>query len=53
MLAVRGIVGGIQIDGDPTGATIQALAMLFYDLVRQCFRQAQQFLTIRSILKTR
>src|ERR1035441_2564898 len=53
LLAVRGVVGGIQIDGDPTGATMQTLAMSCNDAVRQCFRHAQQFLTIGSIFKTR
>ena len=53
LLAVRGVVGGIHIDGDPTGATMQTLTMAFNDTVRQRFRHAQQFLAIRSIFKTR
>jgi hypothetical protein len=53
LLAVRGVVGGIQIDGDATGATMQTLAMAFNDTVRQRFRHAQEFLAIRSIFKTR
>ena len=53
LLAVRGVVGGIQIDGDPTGATMQTLAMSFNDAVRQRFGHAQQFLAIRSIFKAR
>jgi hypothetical protein len=53
LLAVRGVIGGIQIDGDATGATIQTLTMAFNDAVRQRFRHAQQFLTIRSIFKAR
>jgi hypothetical protein len=53
LLAVRGVVGGIHIDGDATGATMQTLAMSCNDTVRQRFRHAQQFLTIRSIFKAR
>jgi hypothetical protein len=53
LLAVRGVVGGIQIDGDATGATMQTLTMSFNDAVRQRFRHAQQFLTIQSIFKAR
>src|SRR6266403_3282797 len=33
LLAVRGVVGGIHIDGDATGATMQTLAMSFNDAV--------------------
>src|ERR1700692_1630017 len=53
LLAVCGVVSGIQIDGDATGPTMQTLAMSFNDAVRQRFRHAQQFLTIRSIFKAR
>ncbi len=53
LLAVRGVVGGIQIDGDATGPTMQTLTMACNDTVRQRFRHAQQFLTIRSIFKAR
>ena len=53
LLAVRGVVGGIHIDGDAPGATMQTLAMSCNDTIRQRFRHAQQFLAIRSIFKTR
>src|SRR5207237_4673691 len=53
LLAVRGVVGGIQIDGDATGATMQTLTMSCNDTVRQRFRHAQQLLAIRSIFKAR
>jgi hypothetical protein len=46
-------IGGIHIDRDPTGPTMQTLAMAFNDPVRQRFRHAQEFLAIRSIFKTR
>ncbi len=31
LLAMRGVVGGIQIDGDARGATVQTLTMSFND----------------------
>src|SRR6202166_5117059 len=53
LLAVRGVVGGIHIDGDATSASMQTLAMAFNDTVRQRFCHSKQFLTIWSIFKAR
>jgi hypothetical protein len=39
--AVGGVLGGIHVDGDATGATMPALAMSFNDPVRQRFCHAQ------------
>ncbi len=51
--AMRGIVGGIQIDGDQTRATVQPLTMPFDHRVGQCFGHAKQLFATHTIFKTR
>ncbi len=51
--AMCGIVGGIQIDGDPTSATLQSFTMSFDHRVGQCFGHTKQLFTTHTIFKTR
>ena len=53
LLAVRRIIRGIQIDGDPASATMQTLAMPLNHAVGQRFRHAKQLFAIRTIFKAR
>jgi hypothetical protein len=53
LLAVGGIVGGIQIDRDPPRPTMQPLAMPLDHRIGQCFRDAKQCLAIHTVFKTR
>jgi len=53
LLAVRGVVGRVQIDGDAAGAAMQPFAMARDDAVRQRLAQCATSSCYRSISKPR